>query len=391
MSKKGYLILFCIFSVYIIYGTTIPFDFTNSQIALDKFNRLTWIPFHSICTSGLLISDIVQNVLFFIPVGFFCMLRFSNARKNLSITGIVFYGFLLSAAVETIQLFSLTRNTSVTDIATNTIGTAVGAIGALWGIRFKLFERINVHKGKETRLFVLIFTVLLIDKLYPFDLSLNISNMCSKMFSLQNSVSNLFVFGNNDIWNLVVTAVFAYLAIENIRLLRKPVLLSVLFLSLSVPFCLEIAKVIVVSRYPDFHNMMIALLGIVSGSSAYFIFYGKRMCSGILLISGVLISIALKMTQLFRSGADNYPDYATYYSYNVMMNLSVYMGLFILFVTSGFIMNYYLKKRVVSVVATVVIIIAASAVFIVKGDWVGAVICVAAMGIGNWICRRLSL
>ncbi len=392
MSKKNYLILFCIFSIYIIYGTTIPFDFTWFQIVLDKIKRLSWIPFDSICTNGLLISDIVQNVLFFIPVGLFGMLRFSNARKISPIIGIIFYGFLLSTIVEAIQLFSLTRNTSVTDIATNTIGTAVGVAVALLGTRLRLFEKIKIPQGKETQFLQLILIIMFVDKLRPFDLSLNISYMHSKLFSLQNNVNELFAFGNNDIWNLMITAIFTYLAVENSRLFKKTLSQLFLLLSLALPFCLEIAKIIVVSRNPDLHNMIIAFAGIISGLSAYSFVYWKKMYSGILLISGVFISAVLKITQSFRLEADNFSDYATYHSYNVMMNLSGYMGLFTLFAVGGFIIDYYLKKKAVNITFTMImIIIATSEAFTVKGDWIGAVVCIAALGIGKGVCGRMAL
>jgi glycopeptide antibiotics resistance protein len=72
-------------------------------------------------------SDVVVNVAGFIPFGFFFALWFSLApgvaRPRLMA---LFLGFTISLAIETLQYFLPTRDSSMTDLLTNTMGTAIG-------------------------------------------------------------------------------------------------------------------------------------------------------------------------------------------------------------------------------------------------------------------------
>jgi hypothetical protein len=72
-------------------------------------------------------SDVVVNVAGFIPFGFFFALWFSLApgvaRPRLMA---LLLGFTISLAIETLQYFLPTRDSSMTDLLTNTMGTAIG-------------------------------------------------------------------------------------------------------------------------------------------------------------------------------------------------------------------------------------------------------------------------
>ena len=72
-------------------------------------------------------SDVVINIVGFIPFGFFFALWFSLtpgiARPRLTA---LLLGFAISLAIETLQYFLPTRDSSMTDLLNNTIGTALG-------------------------------------------------------------------------------------------------------------------------------------------------------------------------------------------------------------------------------------------------------------------------
>ena len=73
------------------------------------------------------ISDCIQNIFLFMPIGFFGWL--STRRFNFRINNwliVLFYGAFLSFSVEFFQLFTTDRTTSVTDVITNTTGTFLG-------------------------------------------------------------------------------------------------------------------------------------------------------------------------------------------------------------------------------------------------------------------------
>ncbi|MGA7352387.1 MAG: VanZ family protein [Acidobacteriaceae bacterium] len=94
------------------------------------FLQPVWKPFRSRwdgwMTRGYW-SDVVINIVGFIPFGFFFALRFSLtpgiARPRLTA---LLLGFAISLAIETLQYFLPTRDSSMTDLLNNTIGTALG-------------------------------------------------------------------------------------------------------------------------------------------------------------------------------------------------------------------------------------------------------------------------
>ena len=77
------------------------------------------------------LSDVLLNIFGFIPLGFLltgCTASTTATRKA-RIRAVVL-GFIVSLVIETLQYFLPTRDSSMTDLTTNTVGTLIGA--ALW-------------------------------------------------------------------------------------------------------------------------------------------------------------------------------------------------------------------------------------------------------------------
>jgi hypothetical protein len=72
-------------------------------------------------------SDVCLNVAGFVPLGFFFTVYFSLARpiRRPRVTVLVL-GLAVSLAIEIAQYFLPTRDSSMTDVITNTLGTAIG-------------------------------------------------------------------------------------------------------------------------------------------------------------------------------------------------------------------------------------------------------------------------
>jgi len=77
------------------------------------------------------IADIINNIVLFVPLGFLFQVspRRTGWGSLLLALGI---GVLVSIAVETCQLFLLDRDSSPIDVATNALGTLLGAAGAAY-------------------------------------------------------------------------------------------------------------------------------------------------------------------------------------------------------------------------------------------------------------------
>lgn len=128
---KNQQIIFLIFGLYlisVISVTLMPFLLPipgEEQFYLDHIN---WIPFVDIINQrDFAISGILLNVLLFIPFGFI-MPALSQKKSG----KIIFYGFLFSLGIETMQLIYVLigrgpfRVFDITDLMTNTLGAALG-------------------------------------------------------------------------------------------------------------------------------------------------------------------------------------------------------------------------------------------------------------------------
>jgi hypothetical protein len=74
------------------------------------------------------LGDLLSNIAGFVPVGFLVCsyLRTTRSRKS-AILYATFWGGLLSLVIEVLQFYIPPRGSGVTDVITNTIGSAIGA------------------------------------------------------------------------------------------------------------------------------------------------------------------------------------------------------------------------------------------------------------------------
>jgi hypothetical protein len=88
------------------------------ELPWDEF-ELSW----SYC------KDVLINIGGFVPLGFFFCSYFSLVRRlDRTLLATIVLGAVVSCAIEVLQVFLPTRNSGMTDIITNTLGTSFGAI-----------------------------------------------------------------------------------------------------------------------------------------------------------------------------------------------------------------------------------------------------------------------
>lgn len=126
-SAKTWFIL-C--GLFIFYATTIPWDIAHAP----TLQGVHWIPGWDEKRNRIWsIPDMVQNVVLFVPFGFFGYVGLGWVRRR----GLIFGAIIMSAAglslsllVECLQTMSATRSPSATDLATNFSGALAGGVAA---------------------------------------------------------------------------------------------------------------------------------------------------------------------------------------------------------------------------------------------------------------------
>ena len=110
-------------SFFILFGTLAPFDFTYP----DNFS---WDDFKIIMTTVSPPGDILVNLALFMPFGLGLTALFTargiRFKKSICLTFI--FGFCFSSIIEFLQILSLLRMTTPTDIASNTFSGFLGGV-----------------------------------------------------------------------------------------------------------------------------------------------------------------------------------------------------------------------------------------------------------------------
>ena len=115
--------------VLILYGSFYPWQFRARDLPASPI----WILLHSWPSrfDRFAGRDMVVNLVLYIPFGVFCFLSMNRDRPRVLRSIVTVLGAaLLSACVEMAQLFYVTRQCSLLDVACNTAGAAIGVLAA---------------------------------------------------------------------------------------------------------------------------------------------------------------------------------------------------------------------------------------------------------------------
>lgn len=274
VRKSTARLLWALFSLFIVYGTTIPFSFRLGPGGLGGlFGKILWHPLGS--RNGDISSpDLLQNILLFIPFGFLGYIALVEKRSRLKRVIIILMGAGLSAFVEFLQLFADTRWTALSDVIFNTLGTAVGVYA---GMRLKNWVMAIKGRADLRRWFdspsaypALVFLGLAaIGTWQPFDFALDYSTFVYKAkvilkhpFDLSWPNDELATF----IRYLLATLFACRLARE--AGLPRPALLATLAM-LAAAGGLEATQLIIRSRAPSFQDALTSALGVAAGAVSF--------------------------------------------------------------------------------------------------------------------------
>jgi VanZ family protein len=308
-AAQGLLLAYCLF---ILYGSFIPFHFDFDP----NFARWRWSLFltdslHERIAHASL-SDVVSNILLFIPFGILRMwlwsARVRGKRPLLPTLVTAAYGLILGVVIESGQTLSPGRISSLLDALCNGLGAFIGAIWGLVLVRSLRgsFKAIFVHVLRNQPTLLLLCYLLLgvlANSYFPFDVTLDVSAVWQ---NIKRSQLIPFQKGFHQYWfELLIEkgAIFAgigYLVLSNLQRLWRGTGAGLAWLLCCALVCaIETGKVFFAGRAFYAENVMIAslgaLLGIILLPSLVALSWVKRRpeAVGFALVLGFLIYLEL--------------------------------------------------------------------------------------------------
>ena len=262
--------LWLLFTAFVLYGCTIPFHFTGAQDAAEKLGRLpvsVWTDPETGRRPS--IPDTVQNILLFIPFGVLGVL--AGRRRTISrvviVTGL---GTCLSVVVETLQLFTTNRVTSLADVATNTAGALAGATAVVLFYRgaakpiawLRASGSLDVAEFKTLTVFTLLT---LIAFLHPFDVTLELGTVASKVKAFMADPWQRTVLRDEGLLVMISCLFTMALASYVAALPQRNALARATAVALASVAALECSQFLVGSRMPGLWDAAVASSGVGLG------------------------------------------------------------------------------------------------------------------------------
>ena len=304
MLLKLLRILGLAYCVLLVYASLMPFDLSSGE-HIDKNIHILWNGWPINPDSRISGSDLVSNLALYIPLGWFVMVgcRLSNIGIAFSMVGSVILCSMLSLLIEVVQIFSAFRIASAADWLLNTISGGMGAvIGSVQGrdrwTRGFAWLKLTWRKHPVDIAALVLAGMLLSDALVPYMPTILLKQVWR---SLQRSHFDLFEGLAVHPWHWwLFTRVLVYAVLTVLLInwrgekagLGKGVRAVIGIACFA--FCLEVAKLLIVTRSSNIANLATSWTGCCLGVGIY---YWRPQ--GIDRRQQLELSIALLLTYVF--------------------------------------------------------------------------------------------
>ncbi len=351
-------------TLFIVYGTTIPFHFTSDRaFVLGKLSHVTINPFISPDTGRRVsITDTVQNLLLFLPFGVFGVLAIGDrvrwaATRIAIVTGLA---ALLAVSIETLQLFITDRTTSVSDVASNTIGTFGGALvaHAVIHIGRRAMHRLRALGLTEVPSFYPMLTasiLLCLAAWEPFDVTLDVGSLIGKLHALRADPWQFGGVVSDEGVELVRYALFGLITSSWLRQLglRRAASLGAL-VGMGAAVMLEASQWVIASRMPGLEDALVHAGGAIVGAALFqWVQSAQRRptprfwCA--LIVAATGFGAAIQMLSPFTVAAVHQPfvwmPFYNYYEHTSFETISNTIELMLIYFPVGFSIAMVLRPR----------------------------------------------
>ncbi len=284
-------LLLATFIFFVVYNTLIPFKmYLSPGKLLREFGLIDWTPyFHNGRFNSL--TDVVGNIILFLPFGFLFYLHQTYSKKSVAILRVTIYGFLFSLGIEIAQIFFKYRITSVTDLFNNTIGAFGGAIAgkiylAAFEERVQKYWNYILENEPISLIILLIVSVQIFSSALPFNISISVSDLKRSVaytnilpFGMMplgellgvhmKKVSDLIFSWKEFFGNVLFYSMYSYLVwyafYQYWKNQRYAVARLILFLVLFFP-AIELLQFMIKSRFSDINDIISGYAGAGLGS-----------------------------------------------------------------------------------------------------------------------------
>ncbi|MGH7871741.1 MAG: VanZ family protein [Candidatus Binatia bacterium] len=307
--------LLLLYSLFILYGTFIPFEFSGDAVVLQsQLTRFFRPPFAN-GVRQFSLADMSSNILLFVPFGFLWVGSdigkniFSRLWAAFFVVGLL--GGLFGLAIEIGQLFSPGRIPSLLDALCNGSGAAIGGLFACSFFRLLRGRLGNyaiavLNHRPSLLLLALYLAAYAVDAFYPFDVTLDVSTV---WHNVKYARWIPFTGGVRRYWpdliveKVMLFAAIGYLARGNLKtsfVANRG--LGAWWLCVAASLAIEMGKLLFSGRSPNVENFMLssfgALLGVVLAYPLATTALCRRHAFAILLSLTVLVAAWAELSPL---------------------------------------------------------------------------------------------
>jgi len=408
------LVLWIGSALFIVYGTTIPFNFVSSRAAVyEHWTRVVWNPLVSPDTGQRVsIPDFVSNVLLFTPFGCFGMWAFRRPRNGVArIAVLTLLSVILSATVEVAQLFTVDRVSSVADIFANGLGGVVGAVGGvLLGATAGTLIDGAAAAGltDAAAFFPFLMAVLLVcaGAWEPFDVTLEVGGIIAKLREFLHDPMQFGMFSDEVISLLQHLLLGATLLVWLKQARVRSAARTAVVAGVGMALVCEGGQLFISARMPGVWDALVGVVGVLVGVAAGVDAWRsrrtptpRRWCAGVIgLTAGGVTMQQLSPFDVVRNGFRPFQwmPFRNYYDFTTGQTVSHSAELLLAYLPLGFALALWIRtpSTRVAVVSAVALIIAAPVEYLQRfiggrfPDITDIGLSVAGAWLGMWIATR---
>ena len=137
-AKSVTIVLTIIYSFIVVWIILFKMSTLSEIPYLDHIRNINLIPFHYDDETSSHLSEVLEDVMIFIPLGVYLkMLKITDAKA-------ILFGMTFSLGLEILQFILAVGASDITDIMTNTAGAAIGVgIYAILSLVFRKSEKLD--------------------------------------------------------------------------------------------------------------------------------------------------------------------------------------------------------------------------------------------------------